>query len=127
MGITVSPRPDYVVQKSITGPTAFPKIFNVPVNQYSFQIQWSSSITLGEFVVYGSNENPSKSQLPATEAFVPTLTKIPLASIDVNVAPYDTLDAGMIEVTTASAVVWVEYTGAQSGVVSIAFCGKTLG
>lgn len=129
MSIYLAHRPDYVVNEIITQSKNFPKIYNSPWNSASFQIQWSA-LESGEFVVYGSNENPPKFQLTNFQEFVPTLTPIPLASIDVTQAPYSSINAAMIEVTSACAVIWLGFVGGPDlapAVVSVAFHAKSLG
>lgn len=131
MSISLLPRPDYVVGQTVQSLAIFPKLYNVPWNSISFQIQWDSSLTRGTFTVYGSNENCAPFQLAASSANVPALTPIPLASIDIATEPYASLLAGMIEVTSACAVVWLHYgaTGEEppTGTVSVAVNGKSLG
>lgn len=117
--ITPSRKLDYAVDEIVTGDHIFPTIFFETTNSGCFQLKWDATIAAGEFIVYGTNQLEG--------SYPPALTKIPLAVIDVSVAPFSTLRAGFLEVTSACAYIWVEYSGVDSGLVSISYNGKSLG
>lgn len=127
MSIIYTNKSNYAIGVTVDGNHQFPKVWTGGTNAISFQVQWDSALLTGEFVIFASNQDLSQTGSGAAVTYPPPLTPIELLSIDVATAPYSTALAAGFDIVTAFNWVWIEYRGADSGLVSIATNVKSYG
>lgn len=130
-------KPGYVVADPVNGNYESVPIWVSSLNEMNFQVQWTG-LTTGTLQVVGSNmdlpaDGPVSyvSPIPRPAGYVPpTPVSVPqypppltpfVVGTPFTVAAVGSTD---FDVVTAAGWVWIRYTGAGVGSISIAFSGK---
>lgn len=123
MAITYIQKPGYVVNFALTGNQDFALIWVPSLNVVNFQIQWSGLTVGNTFQIMGTNQDIPVYGANSQITYPPPLTPIVLATATLASAS----GAADLEAVTGMTMVFLRYTGAGGGTVSVAFSGKSYG